>query len=238
MAEPGRSLKPFYLLLGAIVAVGAVLIFAFGGQTAAPQLTSSSCLPQVPGASAGPAPRGVVLGSESARIEITEFSDFECPWCARFAILTMPDVRQRLLPTGLVKWRYMNFPLEGHQNSPLAHLAAGCALEQGKFWEMHDQLYVGQNGWAAERNPLGRFLEYAGRIGLNTDAFRACVTAQRPWPEIQAEKCEGVRLGVGGTPTFFVNGQHLPDIPAYDDLRRIVDSITAATATAPAARRR
>ena len=237
MAEAGRSLKPFYLLLGAIAVVGAVLIAVFGGGPAAPQLVASSDCRDVP---VGAPPKGVTLGPDSARIEITEFSDFECPWCARFAILTMPDIRQRLIPTGLVKWRYMNFPLEGHANSPVAHLAAACALEQGKFWEMHDALYTGQNDWAEARNPMRLILEYANRIGLNTDSLRACMTAKRPWPEIQAQKCEGIRLAVGGTPTFFVNGRKLADIPVYDDFVKIVDSITAATAAhpAPAAKRR
>jgi protein-disulfide isomerase len=82
---------------------------------------------------------------------------------------------------------------------------------------------------------MRRILEYAGRIGLDGAAFRACMTAKRPWPQIMADKCEGIRLGVGGTPTFFVNGRQLPDIPVYDDLKRIVDSITAATAATPAA---
>ena len=233
MAEAGRSLKPFYLLLGAIAVVGAVLIAVFGGGTPAPQLVASSDCQNVPPDS--PPPKGVTMGPDSAKVEITEFSDFECPWCARFAILTMPDIRARLIPTGRVKWRYMNFPLDIHPNSPVAHLAAACALEQGKFWEMHDALYAGQNDWAADKNPMRRFLGYATRIGLNADTLRACMTAKRPWPQIMADKCEGVRLAVGGTPTFFVNGRQLPDIPVYDDLKRIVDSITAATAATPAA---
>jgi protein-disulfide isomerase len=232
MAEAGRSLKPFYLLLGAIAVVGAVLIAVFGRGPAAPQLAASSDCRDVP---VGAPPKGVTLGPDSAKIEITEFSDFACPWCARFAILTEPDIRQRLIPTGRVKWRYMNFPLDIHPNSPVAHLAAACALEQGKFWEMHDALYMGQNDWAEARNPMRLILEYANRIGLNTDSLRACMTAKRPWAEIQAEKCEGIRLGVGGTPTFYVNGRQLPDIPIYDDLAKMVDSITAATAAAPAA---
>ncbi len=234
MAEAGRSLRGFYLLLAAIAVVGAVLMAAFGRQTPVPQLASVDCQNPPPGA---PAPKGVALGPDSAKVEITEFSDFECPWCARFAILTEPDIRQRLLPTGLVKWRYLDFPLtELHANTGVAHLAASCALEQGKFWQMHDALYLGQNEWAAEKNPMRRFLEYANRIGLNADSFRACVESQRPWPQIQANKCAGVRLGVEGTPTFFVNGRKLPEIPVYDDLKRIVDSVTAATA--PAAKRR
>ena len=238
MAEAGRSLKPFYLLLGAIAVVGGVLIAVFGGGPAMPELVvSSDCQNQVPGA---PAPKGVSLGPDSAKVVITEFSDFECPWCARFAILTEPDIRQRLVPTGLVQWRYMNFPLEGHANSPAAHLVAACALEQGKFWQMHDVLYTNQNDWVAEKNPMHRFFQYANRIGLNADSLRACVAAKRPWPQIMAEKCEGVRLMRAAsteeaTPTFFVNGHVLRGMPVYDDLKAIVDSITAATAAAPAA---
>ncbi len=237
MAEAGRSLKPFYLLLGAIAVAGAVLIAVFGGGPSMPLVAASSdCQAPAPGA---PAPTGVTLGPDSAPVQITEFSDFQCPWCARFAILTEPDVRQRLIPTGKVRWRYMNFPLppDLHPNTAAAHLVAACALAQGKFWEMHDQLYMNQNEWAAERNPMKLFLQYAARLGLNTDTLRVCVAAKRPWPQIQAEKCEGIRLGVQGTPTFFVNGRQLPDntIPAYDDLARLVDSITAATAERPAA---
>ena len=237
MAEAGRSLKPFYLVLGGIAVVGAVLIAVFGGGPAMPALEASSdCQNQPPGIT----PKGVALGPDSAPVKIDEYSDFECPWCARFAILTEPDVRQRLIPTGKVRWRYMNFPLDGHPNSPAAHLIAACALEQGKFWEMHDMLYMNQNEWAEKQNPMRLLMQYADRIGLNADSLRACVTAKRPWPEIEAEKCEGLRLGVGGTPTFFVNGRKLPDtsIPAFDDLTHIVDSITAATASHPAAAKR
>ncbi len=228
MAEAGRSLKPFYLLLGAIAVVGGVLIAVYGGGTRAPALASADCQTLAPGLPA----KGVTLGPDSAKIEIVEYSDFQCPWCARFSILTEPDIRQKLLPTGLVKWRYMNYPLtEIHANTGVAHLAAACALEQGKFWEMHDALYLGQNDWGSDRNPMRRILEYATRIGLNADSLRECITSRRPWPEIQAEKCSGLKLGVNGTPTFFINGRQLPDIPVYDDFRRMVDSITAATAT-------
>jgi protein-disulfide isomerase len=237
MAEAGRSLKPFYIVLGLIALGGiALIVRARGSNPAAGLVASSDCQSPPLGA---PAPKGVVLGPDSAKVEIEEFSDFECPWCARFAILTMPEVRQRLIPTGKVKWRFMNFPLEIHPNSPGAHLAAACALEQGKFWEMHDSLYLNQERWASERNPMGRFLAYARGIGLNTDSFQVCMQQKRPWPEIQAEKCEGIRLRVEGTPTFFVDGHPLSGFPAFDDLQRIVDSIAAVRAptTGSASRR-
>jgi len=233
MAEAGRSLKPFYFLLGLIAVVGIVLIVrARGSNPAAGLVASSDCQSPPLGA---PAPKGVVLGPDSAKFEITEYSDFECPYCARFAILTMPDIRQRLIPTGKVRWRYMNFPLEGHANSPAAHLAAACALEQGKFWEMHDALYMNQERWVSEGNPQRKFLEYARNIGLNIDSFQVCMQQRRPWPQIQADKCEGIRLGVNETPTFLVNGQKLRISGlAYDDFKRIVDSLSALPATAAA----
>ncbi len=236
MADAGRSLKVFYGALALILVVGVVLIVrSRGGNPGAGLIASSDCATPPVGDSLPP-PRGTVLGPDSAKVRIDEYSDFACPWCARFAILSMPDVRRQLIPTGLVQWRFMNFPLtEIHPNTAGAHLAAACAGEQGRFWDMEDALYMNQDRWAAERNPEGTFLDYARNLGLNTDSFRVCMTQQRPWKEIQAEKCEGIRLGVEGTPTFFVNGRRLPEIPVYDDLKKLVDSITAATAPAPAA---
>ncbi len=236
MADAGRSLKLFYAALAAILVVGVVLIVrSKGGNPAAGLVASSECNAP-PLADSSPPLRGMQLGPDSARIEIDEYSDFECPWCARFAILTMPDVRQGLIPTGLVKWRFKNFPLtEIHANTAGAHLAASCAGDQGKFWEMEDALYMNQERWGSQRNPEGSFLEYARNLGLDTDSFQVCMKQQRNWSRIVADKCDGIRLGVEGTPTFFVNGRRLPDIPAYDDLKRLVDSIAAATTAKPAA---
>jgi protein-disulfide isomerase len=140
----------------------------------------------------------------------------------------MPDVRSRLIPTGKVRWTFMDFPLDQHPNSSAAHLAAGCAFAQNRFWPMFDSLFMNQNQWAEEGNPTRRFLGYASGIGLIVDSFRVCLRERRPWPRIEANKCEGERLGVDGTPTFFVNGRKLPEpVLAYDDIRRIVDSVTA-----------
>jgi len=187
----------------------------------------------------GVAPRAEILGPDSAPVKITEYADFECPSCARFAILTMPDVEQRLIPTGKLQWRWMDFPLPQHANSPLAHVAAACAADQGKFWEMEYALYYHQDDWFADQNPEGKFLDYARQVGLDADSFRVCVQQRRPWPRIEANKCSGDQLGVGGTPTLFLNGKPLPDAYAYDDIKRIVDSVSAleAPAARPAGRR-
>jgi protein-disulfide isomerase len=233
MAEAGRSLKPFYLVLALVAVVGVVLIVWAARGPVPPQLVMAECSGPPLG---GVAPRGVSIGPDSAPVQIKEYADFECPACARFAILTMPDVLQRLIPTGKVRWQFMDFPLNQHANSPLAHVVAACAAEQGRFWPMEYALYDHQDAWFAEHNPEGKLLGYARGLGLNTDSLKVCVQQRRPWPQIEANRCSGEQLRVDGTPTFFVNGHELPYIPAYDDLTRIVDSVTA-LAPAPAARR-
>jgi protein-disulfide isomerase len=237
MAEAGRSLRNFYLVLAAIAVIGIVLIVRAATSHPPAPLVMADCGGPPLGAVQA---TGQVLGSDSAPVQIDEYSDFECPFCARFAIVTMPDVRQRLIPTGKVRWRYMDFPLQGHTKSPVAHVAAACAADQGKFWEMQDALYGDQNTWVEDSRPERKFIEYARRIGLNADSFRVCLETRRPWPKIEANRCSGEKLGINGTPTFFVNGHQLPEPSlAFDDLTRIVDSVIAARAAplAPAKRR-
>jgi protein-disulfide isomerase len=230
MAEAGRSLRTFYLVLGLIAVVGIVLIVrAATSRPSAPLVMAECSGPPLGGMQA----TGQVLGPDSAPVQIDEYSDFECPFCARFAIVTMPDVRQRLIPTGKVRWRFMDFPLQQHAKSAVAHVAAACAADQGKFWEMEETLYGDQNAWVEDSRPERKFFEYARRIGLNADSFRVCLDSRQPWPKIEANRCAGEKLGVGGTPTFFVNGHQLPDPTlAYDDLTRMVDSVAAAHAAA------
>lgn len=235
MAEAGRSLKSFYVVLGLIAVVGIVLIVrAASGGRSAPLVMAACGGPPLGGA----APSGVTLGPDSAPVKITEYADFECPACARFAILTMPDIIQRLIPTGKLQWRWMDFPLPQHANSALAHVAAECAADQGKFWQMQYQLYYHQDDWFAEGDPMGKFLDYARQAGLDADSFKVCVQQRRPWPRIEANKCSGDRLGVDETPTLVVNGRLLPGAPAFDDVQRLVDSLSVLAVPAPAAKRR
>ena len=225
----GRSLTPFYAGLALVAVAGGLVIARASGQRL-PPLTTDTVAPLASG------PRGVVLGPDSAKVEVMEFSDFECPWCARFAVLSMPDVRQRLLPTGHVRWRFVNFPLQGHTKSPYAHLAAACAQEQGRFWEMHDLIYQNQEEWVSS----GRFERlidgYADRVGLDRTRYQSCVQERRTWGQVLADTALGASIGLNGTPTFFVNGRRMRDTPTVDQLVRIVDSITTARGATGAAR--
>ena len=224
----GRSLTPFYWAL-ALVAVGGGIFVARSAANRQPQLTSDTVAPPVTG------PRGVVMGPDSAKVEIMEFSDFECPWCGRFAVLQMPDVKARLLTTGRVRWRFVNFPLSGHTKSPYAHLAASCANEQGRFWEMHDLIYQNQEDWVNSTSSERMIDGYSERVGLDPARYASCIKERRTWGQVAADKALGESLHFNGSPTFFVNGRMLPDTlhVTVDVLKRIVDSLAPATA-APA----
>jgi protein-disulfide isomerase len=234
-------MRAFYLTLGIIALLGGFLIVRQSGLLR-PTRSVTETLASAPVAPmAGVAATGHVLGSDSAPVEIVEFADFECPSCARFAILEWPEVQQRLLPTGRLKWRFMNFPLQGHTASPPAHLAAGCAGEQGRFFEMMDAIFNRQNEWASERNPARKIRDYAKQLGLDLSRFDACVETAHAKPGVDADYAEGERLGVNATPTFFVNGREWPGVLNYDQIQAIVDSLApvgGAKPAAPSARRR
>src|SRR5206468_12098094 len=121
-------MKRFYGLLAAVVLIGGGAIW-YGTRSTSAAPAASQPTP----VAASDGFRGFTRGSEAAPVEVTEYSDFECPFCASFATVQMPVIRQQLIATGKVRWRYRDFPLPTHQYSRYAALAAQCAGEQGKF---------------------------------------------------------------------------------------------------------
>lgn len=231
-----RPLRNFYIALAIIAVVGVALILTQRQRRASVAETLRSA-PIAPIASAD---LGHKLGSDSAPVEIVEFADFSCPHCAVFAIVEMPYLRERLIATGRLKWRFMDYPLGMNVNSPAAHLAAGCASEQGKFFEMMDVIFNQQNEWTVERRPEGTLRDYARRVGLDLDRYNSCMETKHAQPLVDADHAEGDRIGVNGTPAFVVNGRLLPSVLRYDDIKAIVDSLApvgGVKAAAPPVRR-
>lgn len=218
------QMKLFYGGLMAIAVVGAGLIFfarTQGGERSAPQ--------DVP-ASPGAAFEGHVIGSDSAPVTVVEYADFTCPACAQFAVLTAPDIKQRLIATGQVRWIFRDFPLENHPNSMPAHHAAQCAGEQGRFFEMHDQLYFNHGRWATERRPQGRFRDFARTIGLDVGQFDDCMSSGRYLARLEQAKRDAAAAGIGSTPTFDIGSQRVSGALLYDDFKRYVDRAAAGAA--------
>jgi protein-disulfide isomerase len=187
-------------------------------------------------AAAGPPPavvddgfRGYTLGSDSAPVEITEYVDFECPVCASFATIQLPTIKDQLISTGKVRWRYRDFPLPGHKYSRFSAHAAQCAGAQGKFFEMHDQLFLHHQWAQTGKDPARLFRDLARAAGVDLTAYDACMEAGRYAARIEFSRQEGDQRLVNGTPTFFANGQQvftqLRRLPNSDDFKKLADSI-------------
>ncbi len=212
-------MRRFWIMLAAGAVVGALALWSAwrGGGTSVAANTAA------PPASDGFS--GFVLGSPDAPVEVVEYSDFECPYCARFAAVQMPTIRAQLIETGRVRWRFRDFPLPGHAYARYAAHAAHCAGEQGRFWEMHDQLFF-HHAWAKTgRDPTRLFRDNARAVGLDASAYDACMESGRHAGRIEASRREGQRLGVKGTPTFAVAGRLLSAGQSSDDFKRLADSL-------------
>jgi protein-disulfide isomerase len=156
-----------------------------------------------------------VRGSPAAEVTIVEFADFQCPFCAR----ALPVLQQLLAEyPDKVKWVFKGFPLDFHHDSLLAHEAALAAGAQGKFWEMHDRLFEHQG--AMKRDDL---LQKARDLNLDMTRFVADLDSGHYRADVEADRAEGVRLGVNGTPTFFINGEGLVGLLPVAEFRSAIE---------------
>lgn len=133
-----------------------------------------------------------------SKTALIEFSDFECPYCAKYATETLPRLKAEFVEKGKLEYVFMHFPLEQiHRNANLAARAAICAQHEGRFWPMHDQLFENQRKLQIE--VLSRL---ATTLGLEEAKFRTCLeTASN---RLEYDQAEGRRLGVNSTPVFFI----------------------------------
>lgn len=157
-------------------------------------------------------------GSKNAPVTIIEFSDFQCPFCARFVAQTLPLIEENYIKTGKVKLVYRDFPLSFHPNAQKAAEAAECADEQDKFWQYHDKIFQNQN--ALDTSSLK---QYAKDLGLNTKEFDNCLDTSKMASEIQQDFSDGLKYSVSGTPTFFINGISLVGTQPYSIFQQIIE---------------
>jgi protein-disulfide isomerase len=168
---------------------------------------------------------GYVKGSKDAPVEITEFADYQCPFCQTFATLQMPTIEDRLINSGRLRWRYRDFPLQQHQFGRLAAHSAACADEQGKYWAQHEQIYQGQSEWAAARDAGPIFRNYARTAGLDLGRYDSCMRSGKYAGRIQASYNEGVQLGVSSTPTLLIGNRLYRGRLDSDAIIKMVDSL-------------
>jgi protein-disulfide isomerase len=160
-------------------------------------------------------------GPASAKVVVTEFGDFECPYCGE----EEPTVARMLSDyAGQIRFVFKEFPLTAiHPHAELAAEAALAANAQGRFWPFHDTLYANQS--ALERADLDG---YASVLALDLTMFDAALDEGSFKGAVEADLAQGKSVGVKGTPTFFVNGIALVGAVPYATLQRVIDEQLAA----------
>ncbi|HEY3827228.1 MAG TPA: thioredoxin domain-containing protein [Bryobacteraceae bacterium] len=138
-------------------------------------------------------------GPETAKVTIVEFSDFQCPFCSVAVAQANAIVKQFPKDVRLV---FKQFPLDSHRDAEFGAEAALAAQAQGKFWEMHDLLYGGFPDLSRRT-----VMNYAHKLGLDINRFTSDVDSHKFQSRVHSEEQEGEVAGVGGTPTFFINGR-------------------------------
>ena len=172
------------------------------------------------------------LGNPDAPVVIVEYSDFQCPFCRRHALETMPQLRQ-YIEAGQVYYLFKDFPiLSIHPQAQKAHEAARCVRELAgdeAYWQMHDLLFAEQASWSSRQMPehVATFLEMGGRLGIDEEQLSSCLATERQETAIAAQVNEGLQFGLTGTPTFFINGQRLVGAQPASVFVQIIESFLA-----------
>lgn len=166
--------------------------------------------PRVEVAAEGPA-----RGPEDAPVTIVEFSDFQCPFCSR-VVPTLEQVKENY--GDKVRLVFRQFPLDMHPNARKAAEASLCARDQGKFWEMHDEMFANQ-----QQLGVANLKTMAADLELDAEQFNQCLDSGEYADEVAADMQAGVEAGVSGTPAMFINGRMVSGAVPYENVAEVID---------------
>ncbi len=182
----------------------------------------------------------IVIGNENAKVTVYEFSDYECPFCAiaegneelvaMFSAQSpgyqapIPEVL-KLVEEGTVRYVFYNMPIASlHPKAKTTHMAALCANEQGMWEEYHKKLFADRSDWIEETDRISKFVEYAKEFGMDEVQFKECVETNKYEAQINAELALASKLGVSGTPAFFINKNFISGAQDFTTFKAFIDS--------------
>lgn len=182
------------------------------GGTSAPQAVANA-VSSAPAAArpavTGTAPKpgvGPTIGQDSATVTLIEFTDFQCPFCARHHTQTFGQIKTNFVDTGKLKYETRNLPLSFHKFAQISAEAAMCADKQDKYWEMNDLLFAKVSEWGKAVDPKENFKAYAAELGLNAGTFASCLDNGETKADVQKDAADANASGITGTPGFWLIG--------------------------------
>jgi protein-disulfide isomerase len=162
------------------------------------------------------------LGPVDAGITLVEYSDFQCPGCKSFSVVLNTIVEEY---EGKVRLVYRHFPLSSiHPMATFAAEVAEAAGKQGKFFEMHDLLFERQSEWSKSNNPKAVFMDYVKELGLDIDKYEKDLVSAEVASKVEHDRQTAEELGLGGTPTLYLNGNNVDITGGYTELKKMIDA--------------
>lgn len=161
------------------------------------------------------------IGNPDAPVVVVEYTDYQCPFCARHHSQTFEQIVSQYVDEGLVYYVFKDFPLNFHPQAEPAAVAARCAGAQDAFLDMHSTLFNVQSEWNGRADAAELFAGYAADLGLDMDAFTACQADTSVAQLVRDDFAEGSGFGVRGTPAFFINGQLISGAQSFDTFQQI-----------------
>lgn len=139
------------------------------------------------------------LGDKNSKLVLVEFSEFQCPFCAKYFMTTFNKLKAEYIDTGKVGYVFKDFPLDFHLQAKKASEAAHCAYDQGKYWEMHDKLFRNQ-----KKLLVADLKSYAKELRMDTAKFNSCLDSSKHAAIVKNNFNQGVAIGISGTPSFIL----------------------------------
>jgi protein-disulfide isomerase len=222
------------LILGVSIVAGALLIRSSLDETVSQLAVLTEAVESAPAGAAAPSPSRArpsrpdpdrrytvntegspVRGNADAKIAVIEFSDFQCPFCGRVTP-TLDQVEREY--GDKVRIVFKHLPLSIHPKALGAHAASWAAHQQGKFWEMHDKIFENQRDLSDET-----YIRYAGELKIDVDRFKKDLTSDEAKAAVASDVAEASKLGVSGTPGFFINGRFLSGAQPFPSFKSLID---------------
>ena len=164
----------------------------------------------------------IQTGPANAKVTLVEYADFQCPACDAYNPI-VDDIM--IAYKGKLNYVYRFFPLTTiHPNAQIGAQAGWAALQQKKFFEMRDVLYQNQNSWADVSDPKPTFIQYAQKLGMDENKFKADMTSSAAEKAVADEVTMGNADGVNSTPTFFINSNLIQNPSTEADFKKLIDA--------------
>lgn len=221
-----QRITTYLIIAGVALVVVAILAFPTIQRAFAPVGEVVQITPQ-----ARPNADFNAMGDPNAPVKIVEYSDFQCPFCKRFADETEGQIVENYIATGKVYFVYIPYGPGGQyigEESKNAAMAAFCAGDQGKFWEYKDILFANHTGENVGDYTEKRLMTFAEMLALDMEAFSSCYSSNKYADKLQEGIRQGIQAGMGGTPSFLINGAKIEGAQPYEAFKQAIDNALAA----------